>query len=760
MKLKKWMIPLTATLPAAAMAQQPAERPNIMVILVDDMGYSDLGCFGGEINTPNLDGMAENGVRFTQFFNCGRSCPSRASLMTGMYAQQAGINGMGVSLSQDCVTIPEVLREAGYRTAMTGKWHLSLTRAIGSREEQTAWLAHQNNFNNRPFAPIETYPCNRGFEEHWGTIWGVVDHFDPFSLIHNEEAIYQDRIPEDFYSTDFITEKTIDLLDDFGKQEAPFFMYVAYNAPHWPLHAKPEDIAKYEGVYDEGWEKLQEQRYERMVKLGIANPKKTPLAPNESGSSWEKEQNKEMSANNMEVHAAMVDCVDQGVGRILQKLKDIGEYDNTIIIFTSDNGASPENYGIGEFDRNDMTRSGEKVVHNAQEPGSNLTYNYLGRGWAAAVNTPYRYWKAESFHGGIASAAIVQWPAGLKAKKGSIIHEPCHQIDVMPTCLELAETSHPETYKGREILPLADEARSLMPLLNGKKWSEERVLFWEHENGKAVRKGKWKLTALRNGEWQLFDMEKDISETKNVADKHPEIVVELQKMWNDWAEDVGLQRAGEKIADTSKEQVCHYTFDESLADESGRTTMTQQGGSFVKGKKGMALSFNGSGDFAELKLNGVINPQNTQFTICAWVYNEELGTDAAREEVILTQKDKEGVGRMLLYLYPGEQATHYGSFLGGRPNTSSADAVKRGEWHHIAVTYNPADRSITYYVDGKVDATVYAPPFEKTLGDIRIGSHKTTRNYWHGKLDDLYIFRGILSPKEIRRLRAGKPLMF
>ena len=329
----------------------------------------------------------------------------------------------------------------------------------------------------------------------------------------------------------------------------------------------------------------------------------------------------------------------------------------------------------------------------------------------------------------------------------------------MPTCLELAETTHPDTYKGRDMLPLADEARSLMPLLNGKKWSEERVLFWEHENGKAVRKGKWKLTALRNGEWQLFDMEKDISETKNVADKHPEIVVELQKMWNDWAEDVGLQRAGEKIADTPKQQVCHYTFDETLADATNRTSMTQQGGSFVKGKKGMALSFNGSSDFAELNLDGVINPQNTQFTICAWVYNEELGIDAAREEVILTQKDKEGVGRMLLYLYPGEQATHYGSFLGGRPNTSSSDAVKRGEWHHIAVTYNPVNRSVTYYVDGKVDATVYAPPFEKTLGDIRIGSHKTTRNYWHGKLDDLYIFRGILSPREIRRLRDGKPLM-
>lgn len=756
MKLKRWLLPLTAMLPAMAMAQQSAERPNIMVILVDDMGYSDLGCFGGEIHTPNLDAMAENGVRFTQFFNCGRSCPSRASLMTGHYAQQAGINGMGVSLSKNCVTIPEVLRTVGYRTAMTGKWHLSLTRGLGNREDQVAWLAHQNNFNNRPFAPIDTYPCNRGFEEHWGTIWGVVDHFDPFSLIHNEEAIFTDSIPEDFYSTDFITEKTIDLLDEFGKGEAPFFMYVAYNAPHWPLHAKPDDIAKYEGMYDEGWEKMQADRYERMVKLGIADPDKTPQAPNESGSSWADEQNKEMSANNMEVHAAMVDCVDQGVGRILAKLKEIGEYENTIIIFTSDNGASPENYGIGDFDRNNMTRDGERVVHNAQQPGSNLTYNYLGRGWAAAVNTPYRYWKAESFHGGIASAAIIQWPAGMRAEKGSIIHEPCHQIDVMPTCLELADATIPTTYKGNKIMPIASEARSLTPLLDGKKWQKERVLFWEHENGKAVRKGKWKLTALRNGEWQLFDMENDISETRNVADKHPKKVAQMQKMWDEWATRVGL-RTKTKVAPTPKEQICHYSFDNNFADGCKRSSMTLKGGEFAKGKDGMALALSGDGEYADLKIDGVINPRNTQFTICAWIYN---ATQEQKEEIILTQKDKDGIGRILLYMTPNEEALRYGSFLGGRANLSPTREAKKGEWHHVAATYNPADRSITYYIDGEADATISTPPFEQTLGDIRIGSHKEGRSYWNGMIDDLHIFRGILTPKEIRRIRDGKPLSF
>lgn len=758
MKLKNLLLPLSAALPAAIMAQESAERPNIMVILVDDMGYSDLGCFGGEIKTPNLDGMAEQGVRFTQFFNCGRSCPSRASLMTGLYAQQAGINGMGVNLSQDCVTIPEVLRTAGYRTAMTGKWHLSLTRGIGNTEDHVAWLSHQNYFNDRPFAPIETYPCNRGFEEHWGTIWGVVDHFDPFSLIHNEEPIFKDGIPEDFYSTDFITDKTIDLLDEFGKQEAPFFMYVAYNAPHWPLHAKPEDIAKYDGVYDEGWEKLQEERYERMVKLGIANPKKTPLAPNECGSSWEDEQDKEMSANNMEVHAAMVDCVDQGVGRILAKLKEIGEYENTIIIFTSDNGASPENYGIGEFDRHNMTRSGEQVIHNAPEPGSALTYNYLGRGWAAAVNTPYRYWKAESFHGGTASAAIVQWPAGLKAKEGCIVHEPCHQIDVMPTCLELASVSHPKTYKDREVTPLAKEARSIVPLLMGKKWQDERTLFWEHENGKAVRDGKWKLTALRNGAWQLFDMESDISETRNVADKHPEVVIRMQKMWNEWAAEVGL-RGKDKNIKTPKELLCHYTFDGNMVDSQGRSTAVQHYGEFAKGKRGASLTLNGDGEFVDIEIDKALNPRNEQFTVCAWIYNEEDdNADDLREQVILTQKDKNGTGRMLVYLYPNQERYHYGSFLGGKANISSAEAVKMGKWHHLAVTYNPADSSITYYINGKQDAVVYTPDFESSVGDLRIGGHKAARNYWHGRIDDLQIFKGILTPSEINKVKNGKQL--
>ena len=280
--LRRLLTASAAALPVLASAQQD-KRPNIMLIVVDDMGYSDMGCFGGEIETPNLNRMAQEGVRFAQFYNSGRSCPSRAQLLTGCYPHTCGITGMGLSLSKDCVTIPEALKSAGYRSAMSGKWHLSLTKGIGNNADQMKWLSHQDTFDNRPFAPLDTYPCNRGFDDHIGTIWGVVNHFDPFSLVHNEEALYTDAIPSDFYSTDFVTKCAIDYIDGFAEGEEPFFLYVAYNAPHWPLHAKPADIAKYKGKYDGGWDQMRKDRYKRMVDLGLVLPEETPEAENTSG---------------------------------------------------------------------------------------------------------------------------------------------------------------------------------------------------------------------------------------------------------------------------------------------------------------------------------------------------------------------------------------------------------------------------------------------------------------------------------------------
>lgn len=740
-----------------------------MVIMVDDMGYSDLGCFGGEIHTPNLDGLANNGMRFTQFFNAGRSCPSRAALMTGLYAQQAGIMAMGQSLNTECVTIPEVLKTAGYHTAMTGKWHLSLTQGIGNNADQMAWLSHQNTFNNRPFAPIETYPCNRGFDEHWGTIWGVVNHFDPFSLVHNEEPIYTDAIPSDFYSTDFITDKTIDLIDDLSAKEEPFFMYVAYNAPHWPLHAKPEDIKKYDGMYDEGWDVMREKRYARMVELGLISPEQTPVSRNESGRLWENETDKEFQAANMEVHAAMIDCVDQGVGRIIQKLKETGEYDNTIIIFSSDNGASSENYGIGEFDRHDRTRDGQMVTHDSRTPGDQLSYNYLGTGWAGAINTPFRYWKAESFHGGIAAPTIVHWPAGMKSGKGSIVNEPCHFIDIMPTCIALAGAEYPSTYNGHSIKPLAAEGRSLLPLISGEgEWNGERTLFWEHENGRAVRVGNWKMTSLRNGGWQLFDLSTDYSETNNVAAEHPDKVREMKTLWNNWAKSVGL-KVEEEMADTEKELLFYYPFDGDLTDKSPNNyPLSSNGHSFAEGRLGQALSLNGNAQYLDFNTTGTVNTKDTQYTICAWVYDEETAVPTSgtaengnffRDEILLAQKDHNGTGRILLYTRletpqsGGDTRMFFNNFLGNRHNPASDGSFRRGVWQHVGVVCNPVDRNVTYYIDGERDLTVATNAFEACQGGFRIGGHKNNKDYWHGKIDELYFFKGLLSAEEIRSIR-------
>jgi len=777
---KQLLLSATAVLPAisAAQAQQPAStepspaRPNIMLIVVDDMGYSDLECFGGEVHSPNLNGLAEDGVRFTQFFNSGRSCPSRAQLLTGRYAQTVGITGMGQSLSKDCVTIPEVLRQAGYHTAMSGKWHLSLTQGIGNNADQMAWLSHQNTFNNRPFAPLDTYPCNRGFDQHWGTIWGVTDHFDPFSLVHNEEPIFTESIPDGFYYADFVADKAIDMMDEMTADGKPFFMYVAFQEPHWPVQAKPQDIAKYKGVYDDGWDALRERRYQKMVELGIIDPSETPVATNASGRSWENETDKALQSANMEVHAAMVDCVDQNIGRIVNELKRRGIFDNTIIIFTSDNGASSENYNIGDFDRHDRTRNGQMVVHNSPTPGGQLTYNYLHNGWAGAVNAPFRYWKTTQFHGGTAAPTIVHWPAGMASgKQGTIMSEPCSFLDVMPTCLELAGASYPTTYNGNSIKPLCDEARSFVPLLQGKdSWDDERIMFWEHEGGRAVRKGDWRLTALSGAGWQLFNLKNDYSETNNVAAEYPDKVRELKTLWNQWAKSVGLNVPAD-IDDTPKALIFHYDCDNRLVDTSANhyeLTPSARGFSYGEGVYGQAVTLDGNAQYLDLNATGIVDTKTTQTTFCAWVYNETATPPTAsnaqqdgyyfRDQVILAQKDNAGTGRIYLYgraetpVNGGETRFFYNNFLGASQNHASYGSLVPGQWQHVAVVCNPVDLSVTYYINGMRDCTVSAPSFETCTGGFRIGGHKTGKDYFAGKLDELYFFKGILSADEIRQV--------
>ncbi|MCX6325506.1 MAG: arylsulfatase [Bacteroidia bacterium] len=519
--------------PVSVEAQK--EKPNIVLFLADDMGYSDIGCYGGEIQTPNLDKLAKQGVRFTSFYNCARCCPTRASLLTGQYAQQVGLANNGNTLYRNAATIAEVLKEAGYHTGMSGKWHLSKTAVLPNPEDQLLWLSHRND--SSVFAPLESYPCNRGFEEHWGVIWGVVDYFDPFSLVHNETAIKD--VPRDFYMTDFITDKSVEMIGQFSKDDKPFFLYIAYTSPHWPLHARPEDIEKYKGKYDEGWDVLREKRYRKAIELGIIDEKTAPLSKNESGKLWVDCTEKEWEAKHMEAHAAMVDRMDQGIGKVIEKLKATGEYMNTIIFFLADNGASPERGFKPGFDRPGQTRSGEEILYPHQKydrPGAEKTWGYLGDAWAGAINSPFRYWKVQSFEGGICTPLIVQWPKGLKGKENTLNHGVGHVMDILPTCLELANAKYPEQINGETTF--GPTGKSILPILFKGAKSTNDTLFWEHQGGRAARLGDWKIVALKNKDWELFNLAEDRTETNNLAAKYPEKVEQLNALWMSWSKRV------------------------------------------------------------------------------------------------------------------------------------------------------------------------------------------------------------------------------
>ena len=515
-------------------------RPNIVLIMADDMGFSDAGCYGGEIHTPNLDKLATNGLRFMQFYNCARCCPTRASLMTGQYPHKVGLAENGRSLTRNGITIAEALKQAGYNTAMAGKWHLSFTPTLKDGKLHQKWLDHQYD-PGQPFAPLETYPVNRGFDKHYGVIWGVIDHFDPFSLVDGTKAI--ENVPEDYYFTDAITAKSVEYIREMSQSDKPFFLYVAYCAPHWPLHARPEDIEKYKDTYEEGWEKLRQDRYRRMLKMGLFDKSNTPLPPiQDRGKKWNRltEEQKKFQAAKMSVHAAMVDRVDQSIGQVVRTLEDTSQLENTIIFFLIDNGASPEIPTRPGYDRSAQTRDGRPIRYKGfSQPGSETTYTGIGPPWASASNTPFRYWKKESYEGGCHTPLIVHWPGGLKAKPGSITEEVGHAIDIMPTCLELAGAHYPAQYQGHVLTPL--DGKSLVPILTNGTRKGHDMLFFEHMGGRAIRSDGWKLVALKDEPWRLYNLAKDRTETNDLAAKFPARVQSMNRAWEQWAKEVGLK---------------------------------------------------------------------------------------------------------------------------------------------------------------------------------------------------------------------------
>ena len=512
------------------------KRPNIMVIMVDDMGFSDLGCYGGEIDTPNLDKLAKNGLRYTQCYNCSRCCPTRACLMTGLYphevglgfmaGQDAGKPGYRGDLNRQCITVAQALKQAGYATYIAGKWHICA--------------------NFQPDGSKKNWPLQRGFDKFFGTIIGVGSYWDPMSLTEGNTPV---KPKSDFYYTEAITDKTIDYLRD-NPAEKPFFFYVAYTAPHFPLHAREEVIKKYRGRFSEGWDKIREKRQKRLVKEGIIRPEWKLSERDEEVPAWEKVNNKEWQQSRMEAYAAAIDHVDQGVGKIVKTLKDLGQLDNTIILFLSDNGGEAMEHPDGMIASTGKpwvtvryvpmyTREGKPVVAGdipGIKPGPEGTYAGCGAAWANMSNAPFRRFKTFVHEGGISTPLIVHWPKGI-AEKGKLRRQPVHVIDFMPTFLELAKADYPKTYDGETLHPL--DGMSITPTFTDRKLAD-RPLFWEHYGNRAVRDGQWKLVSIKNGPWELYDLEADRTETHDVAKDHPKIVVRLKKTYADWAARTGV----------------------------------------------------------------------------------------------------------------------------------------------------------------------------------------------------------------------------
>jgi arylsulfatase A-like enzyme len=493
---------------ALSSAHAADPRPNIILIMADDMGFSDIGCYGGEIQTPNIDRLASEGLRFTQFYNNAKCTTTRASLLSGMYPRKNGN-----SIPREIPTIAETLRAAGYQTGMSGKWHLG------------------NKAPQRPF--------DRGFDEYYGLMDGAVNYFNPAqpdpefkggkvrTFGHNDELIH--AFPTNFYTTDFFAAHNIETLQRFAKTGKPFFIHLAFNAPHYPLHAWPEDIAKYRGKYKMGWEELRRQRYARQLAMGLLDPK-WKLSPTDSKSYDWATANQGWEDLRMATYAAMVDRMDQNIGKVLQTLKELRIEDNTVVMFLSDNGGCTEEPG-GRDD--------------TQQPGIVSTYTAVGPAWGWAQNTPFRRYKSWVNEGGISTPFIVRWPGHVKP--GTMTGQMGHIIDILPTCLELAGAKPVAEINGAKTQPL--EGRSLAPIFRAEQRPPANELFWEWAGNCAIRRGQWKLvwdTLNQEHRWELYDIVADRTELHDLAREKPEVVTELAAVYGKWAKKLGRALPGEK----------------------------------------------------------------------------------------------------------------------------------------------------------------------------------------------------------------------
>ncbi len=487
----------------------PEKRPNIILILADDLGYSDLGFFGSEIMTPNLDRLAEEGLILTQFYTAARCCPSRASLLTGLNPHQAGVGYMTKDmkipgyrgfLNEGCATIAELLQESGYTTLMSGKWH------VGKRPEH--------------------WPRKRGFDRFFGFPEGGGVYFAPF---HRNRLVVLDDDPievdeETFYSTDAITKHAIQFLEE-SRDEGPFFLFLSHVAPHFPLQAHEEDIARYRGRYREGFPSIRKKRFDRLRELGFVEESWRLSAADGARTPWAEmsDATRDQFDLRMSVYAAQITCMDRGIGAIFEKLTELSELENTVIFFLSDNGASNEALG-------------EKEVRDGPI-GTRDSFTTYRTPWANVSNTPFRSYKRWVHEGGLAAPLLVH-NAGLIPESRSD-SRMAHVMDLLPTCLDLASAPYPARFQGRSLLPLS--GKSLVPLIRGEPGEVHEQLCWEHEGNRAIRKGRWKLvSAYPSLDWELYDMERDRTETEDLAAQNPKIVKELSRCYDLWASRCGV----------------------------------------------------------------------------------------------------------------------------------------------------------------------------------------------------------------------------
>lgn len=534
-------------------------RPNILLILNDDMGFSDLGCYGGEIDTPNLNALAAGGLRYTQFYNTARCCPSRASLLTGLHPHQAdighmtedfGIDGYLGDLGPDTVTIAEVLKQAGYWTCMSGKWHV--TRHISPTGSKHNW------------------PCQRGFDDFYGILNGCGNYFQPGTLTRNNEP---EMAEGNYYMTDAFTDEAVRQIREHAAKRPgqPFFQYLAYTTPHWPLHAHPEDIEKYRGRFDAGWDQLRQERLDRMRSMGILPANSILSERDPEVPPWESVPDKSWQARRMEVYAAQLDRMDQGIGRVLEALRETGQFENTLILFLSDNGGCAEDLpdslpwweariaeeGIATL----TTRDGRPVRFGNRPdivPGTEDTYCSYGRPWANLSNAPFRLYKHWVHEGGIATPFIVHWPRRIAAR-GEIRHQTGQLPDLMATLIELAGATYPAERDGHAVKP--HEGFSLVPTFSEAS-SDRPALCWEHEGNAAVRVGTWKLVRKYPGDWQLHNIESDRAEMVDLSEKQPGIARDLRNIYELWARRCGVRPWEEVLQIRKKKKSNTYSLNQ------------------------------------------------------------------------------------------------------------------------------------------------------------------------------------------------------